>query len=341
MADDFAIFEDSDNAMGISDGDLIIGSTDCCPECVEEQACCFEDGTCQNLIPDECKQAGGTPQGRGTTCQTVECEQQCFYIATLCIPDPDGDIAIPCVEVDEHPNGETGIVFTLDGVLPEPGPGEPALCWQVSTNSLIVHDAGGIGEPSIHSLPDVTFTDCSDCECGDDCPDVIAVEWGGQSFQFNDHPTGCDVQHGPVTVPDGQVSSITRIKDCVFAWTQPELETPFCIGAHFCFGFVGVDDLGSCGFDINLVRNQESGFWELKINIPYFTYSGSGCTEPQGCGLNSVWRYQLEIQGSDCGLGSYEFVCAGIGSGGGLCVPVGDPGLSGFDILSGGTVILS
>lgn len=41
--------------------------------CPSPQACCFDDGTCQMLMADECVTAGGEPQGNGTTCETVEC----------------------------------------------------------------------------------------------------------------------------------------------------------------------------------------------------------------------------------------------------------------------------
>jgi hypothetical protein len=39
----------------------------------QPQACCFDDGTCQNLTPSECAEKGGLPQGAGTDCSTVSC----------------------------------------------------------------------------------------------------------------------------------------------------------------------------------------------------------------------------------------------------------------------------
>jgi hypothetical protein len=38
-------------------------------------ACCFEDGSCQDLIEEECLNASGTPQGPGTSCATFNCPQ--------------------------------------------------------------------------------------------------------------------------------------------------------------------------------------------------------------------------------------------------------------------------
>jgi hypothetical protein len=42
--------------------------------CPTPEACCFDDGTCQMLFSDECRQAGGYPQGSGSTCGTAECD---------------------------------------------------------------------------------------------------------------------------------------------------------------------------------------------------------------------------------------------------------------------------
>ena len=43
-------------------------------ECVSTlEACCFPDGSCQDLDSVVCLQQGGTPQGPGTDCTTVDC----------------------------------------------------------------------------------------------------------------------------------------------------------------------------------------------------------------------------------------------------------------------------
>ena len=40
-----------------------------CDECCESvEACCFPDGSCDDLTPSACIAAGGTPQGKGTEC---------------------------------------------------------------------------------------------------------------------------------------------------------------------------------------------------------------------------------------------------------------------------------
>ncbi len=40
----------------------------------EQEACCFPDGHCEMLLAGDCQNAGGTPQGQGTTCDAVQCQ---------------------------------------------------------------------------------------------------------------------------------------------------------------------------------------------------------------------------------------------------------------------------
>ncbi|MHC5002600.1 MAG: hypothetical protein ACYTJ0_05705, partial [Planctomycetota bacterium] len=49
-----------------------------------EAACCFPDGSCQELTQDDCASAGGQYQGDGTTCETVECPES---KGACCLPD--------------------------------------------------------------------------------------------------------------------------------------------------------------------------------------------------------------------------------------------------------------
>ena len=54
-----------------------------CPEFIPPQgACCFEDGSCQVLLQDECNTLGGTYVGDDTVCEPTTCPQPeacCFY----------------------------------------------------------------------------------------------------------------------------------------------------------------------------------------------------------------------------------------------------------------------
>ena len=52
--------------------------TNCDPNLCEQppvpEACCFNDGSCAMLLAADCTAQGGTPQGAGTTCETVNCQ---------------------------------------------------------------------------------------------------------------------------------------------------------------------------------------------------------------------------------------------------------------------------
>lgn len=55
----------------------------------ENEACCFPDGSCQDLVPFICRQQGGTPMGQGSVCYPGLCRPQgaCCYgmAAPLCV----------------------------------------------------------------------------------------------------------------------------------------------------------------------------------------------------------------------------------------------------------------
>lgn len=53
-------------------GGTYLGDGVTCPSCMP-QACCFQDGTCQMLPPDDCFGHGGIPWGAGTTCDPNPC----------------------------------------------------------------------------------------------------------------------------------------------------------------------------------------------------------------------------------------------------------------------------
>ncbi len=58
------------------------------PTANAQEACCFTDGDCADLLPADCAAAGGTARGPGTTCATVICpaSDDCSEPA-LAIPD--------------------------------------------------------------------------------------------------------------------------------------------------------------------------------------------------------------------------------------------------------------
>jgi hypothetical protein len=49
------------------------GSAPCPPPPGGDEACCFQDGSCQDLDPRDCTAQGGTPQGVGSVCASTNC----------------------------------------------------------------------------------------------------------------------------------------------------------------------------------------------------------------------------------------------------------------------------
>lgn len=94
------------------------------------EACCFGDGSCQQLLPSLCEKQGGTSQGPGTACvvrgNAVVCPQpvNCCFQTGTCIPlvalecTELGGTVIPdcfvcgCLAADVDQSGEVGLSDT-------------------------------------------------------------------------------------------------------------------------------------------------------------------------------------------------------------------------------------
>jgi hypothetical protein len=84
------------------------------------EACCLPDGSCMDgLTPSACQALGGTPQGPGTSCATVNCQQwpdhKMHYPQ---LPDPNGWDIVATMGYVGHP----GIVTADDFMCTETGP---------------------------------------------------------------------------------------------------------------------------------------------------------------------------------------------------------------------------
>jgi len=125
--------------------------------------------------------------GDGGLCNTC-CAGACLYLATLCEGESGPAVHVPCGDVDEHPSGETGIVFAYNGV-----------CYEVSTS----HTKESEGE-TIVGLAEVTeYPDCETCMAGpvwadhcdeglpgglacENCPSSYAMSWTGINAELED-----------------------------------------------------------------------------------------------------------------------------------------------------------
>ncbi len=80
------------------------------------EACCFSDGSCQDLVPAVCTAQGGTPQGPGTTCASVIC----LGPPACCFPD-GSCIVMPMLLCQDLGGAFAGYV----GCNPNPCPPPP------------------------------------------------------------------------------------------------------------------------------------------------------------------------------------------------------------------------
>lgn len=77
-------------------------------------ACCYDDGTCEEVSEFDCRTSGGTYQGDGTTCEDVECTGACCE--PTCVEDLTPD------QCEEDGGEFQGFGTTCD---PNPCPGCP------------------------------------------------------------------------------------------------------------------------------------------------------------------------------------------------------------------------
>ncbi len=82
------------------------------------EACCYDNGDCEDLTPGACAGAGGVSQGPGTDCETAECGVNCDLIEKLKVDCSyrcrDGRYTIEASVVTELPKGAR-LTVTLDG----------------------------------------------------------------------------------------------------------------------------------------------------------------------------------------------------------------------------------
>jgi hypothetical protein len=108
-------------------------------------ACCFPDGSCQDVPADECVDAGGTSQGSETTCATSSCSEACEF--------PDGTCQDLPPEVCEEDGGSSGGNGSV--CLPAACCAPDGSCLELTSEQCV--SAGG--------LPQGTGTNCSTVIC--------------------------------------------------------------------------------------------------------------------------------------------------------------------------------
>jgi hypothetical protein len=77
--------EDSEADCLAAGGDPQGVGTTCATVTCDQPACCFPDGSCQQLPPADCTAMGGDPQGPDTNCATIECPRACCLDNGTCV----------------------------------------------------------------------------------------------------------------------------------------------------------------------------------------------------------------------------------------------------------------
>ncbi|MCH9002077.1 MAG: hypothetical protein IIC02_05835 [Planctomycetes bacterium] len=129
-------------------------------DCAEE-ACCFPDEHCEDLDPCCCRDLGGTPQGTGTDCASVDCPP---HDPPFCPLPATGGLVDPCfaLQLTDCDNGN---------------PGE--LCLPICVENQVQVDGTVVA----------VATKC-DCIEGDECGPVKIVD-NGIFTEFVCDPTIC------------------------------------------------------------------------------------------------------------------------------------------------------
>jgi len=99
---DTCVITDSNQCMGMGgvySGDSTLCAAIPCPP--PPEACCFPNGSCQDLAPATCFTSGGIPKGPGTVCTSVLCD-----VFGACCPQNDS-----CVEVAFSECAQSGGVW--------------------------------------------------------------------------------------------------------------------------------------------------------------------------------------------------------------------------------------
>ncbi len=172
----------------------------------EVGACCYDDGTCDDLTVSECEAAGGHYQGPGTVCDDTDCSHGGGGTSGACCVGIDCSITSPlgCFEA-------IGI-YQGDGTDCDPNPcGEVTGACCVGTDctsetAASCADLGGIFSPNINCDPTPC---CTYCE---------AVTWQG----CTDGDGNC--RTGPENC-DGCTGAIVPCDD-IFNWYT---DTEYCI----------------------------------------------------------------------------------------------------------------
>ncbi|MCG8409593.1 MAG: hypothetical protein MI923_30675 [Phycisphaerales bacterium] len=135
-----------------------------CPP--ETEACCFNDGSCQDLTEDDCIAAGGNAQGLGTDCGTLD---------PPCPVVPDNDTCATATEVFNGTNMSSNFGSANDDPDPSCTSAGENDVWffytATDTGGLLIDTCGtALGADSVDTIM-AAYASCGgeELDCDDDC----------------------------------------------------------------------------------------------------------------------------------------------------------------------------
>lgn len=249
------------------------------PSNQEIGACCYNDGTCDELTEFECRTSGGYFQGPGTTCDPNPCVGAC------CEPG--------CVE-GETPDSCAGSGGTFQGFGttcdPNPCPSNTGACCNLDTFECtdgVTHDdcvaSGGI------YLGDGSACSETTCEC---CP----VFDHYTEIHFSGQVIGCS--GGTINLPEKIWTRVASGAGCDVDTFQfaTDVNCECSFKAQNCFPFtevdyIEIDDTGSCDALYSGCVELAHILCDGTVNFEASTSAGTCCDVNSA--LNLVGPYDL------------------------------------------------
>ncbi|MEZ4654212.1 MAG: hypothetical protein R3E12_11650 [Candidatus Eisenbacteria bacterium] len=189
-----------------------------CPVVAEPTgACCFSDGTCQELTANECATAGGAYQGDGSLCDPNPCP----VTGACCV---SGGFLLDCVLLTQDECNTAGGIYQGDGTSCDPNPcPQPGACCFPDGSCLVLDEIdcapqGGVfqGE-GVPCDPDPCVTPTGACCLPGEvvCEVITQGECDTRGGQYQGDGTSCIPDPCPHTgaccFPDGSCSVLDPV----------------------------------------------------------------------------------------------------------------------------------
>ena len=223
------------------------------------EACCFPNGSCQDLEPADCTNAGGTPEGPETECITTVCPQ---LEEACCFPDGTCDDLDPnvCTTQGGVPQGPGTTCAGVSCPQPEACCMPDGTCQDLLTS--LCANAGGISQGVFSFCAGASCPQPEAC-CFDEapwCTDLLPDDCtaaggtrGGLGTLCASHDclgsivavASNAIEMGLGTTLDGERYDLERATTLNPDWTNPP---PYVIADGTNITLVGDDTSGSPGF---------------------------------------------------------------------------------------------